>query len=128
MRALLDTSSFLWFIAGSDSLSIKARDLIVDMNNDLFLSVASLWEIAIKMSIGKLKLLRSFEQIIPAQLEENFINILPIELNHLSQIIELPFHHRDPFDRLIIAQGMTEGLPVISSDASFQMYPVEVIW
>ena len=128
MRALLDTSSFLWFIAGSDSLSIKARDLIVDMNNDLFLSVASLWEIAIKMSIGKLKLLRSFEQIIPAQLEENFINILPIELNHLSQIIELPFHHRDPFDRLIIAQGMTEGIPVISSDASFQMYPVEVIW
>jgi PIN domain nuclease of toxin-antitoxin system len=128
MRALLDTSSFLWFVAGSDSLSIKARDLIVDMNNDLFLSVASLWEIAIKMSIGKLKLLRSFEQIIPAQLEENFINILPIELNHLSQIIELPFHHRDPFDRLIIAQGMTEGLPVISSDASFQMYPVEVIW
>jgi PIN domain nuclease of toxin-antitoxin system len=98
------------------------------MNNDLFLSVASLWEIAIKMSIGKLKLLRSFEQIVPAQLEENFINILPIELNHLSQIIELPFHHRDPFDRLIIAQGMTEGLPVISSDASFQMYPVEVIW
>lgn len=128
MRTLLDTSSFLWFVAGSDSLSIKARDLIVDMNNDLFLSVASLWEIAIKMSIGKLKLLRSFEQIIPAQLEENFINILPIELNHLSQIIELPFHHRDPFDRLIIAQGMTEGLPVISSDASFQMYPVEVIW
>jgi PIN domain nuclease of toxin-antitoxin system len=128
MRALLDTSSFLWFVAGSDSLSIKARDLIVDINNDLFLSVASLWEIAIKISIGKLKLLRSFEQIIPAQLEENFINILPIELNHLSQIIELPFHHRDPFDRLIIAQGMTEGLPVISSDASFQMYPVEVIW
>ena len=128
MRALLDTSSFLWFIAGSDSLSIKARDLIVDMNNDLFLSVASLWEIAIKMSIGKLKLLRSFEQIVPVQLEENFINILPIELNHLSQIIELPFHHRDPFDRLIIAQGMTEGIPVISSDASFQMYPVEVIW
>ena len=128
MRALLDTSSFLWFIAGSDSLSIKARDLIVDMNNDLFLSVASLWEIAIKMSIGKLKLLRSFEQIVPAQLEENFINILPIELNHLSQIIELPFHHRDPFDRLIIAQSMTEGLPVISRDASFQMYPVEVIW
>lgn len=128
MRALLDTNSFLWFISGSDRLSVNARSLIADIKNDLFLSVASLWEIAIKTSIGRLELLRPFDQLIPSQLEENDINILPIELNHLSQIIELPFHHRDPFDRLIIAQGMIEELPVISSDASFRMYPIEVIW
>ena len=128
MRALLDTNSFLWFIAGSDRLSINARNIIVDLNNDLFLSVASLWEIAIKISIGKLELLSSFEQLIPAQLEENDISILSIGLNHVSGIIELPFYHRDPFDRLIIAQGMTEKLAVISSDASFGMYPIEVIW
>ena len=128
MRALLDTNSFIWFISGSDRLSVNARNLIADIKNDLFLSVASLWEIAIKTSIGRLELLRPFDQLIPSQLEENAINILPIELNHLSQIIELPFHHRDPFDRLIIAQGMIEELPVISSDASFRMYPIEVIW
>ncbi len=128
MRALLDTNSFLWFIAGSDRLSVNARNVIADLNNDLFLSLASLWEIAIKVSIGKLELLPSFEELIPAQLEENDIKLLPLDLNHLSELIRLPFHHRDPFDRLIIVQGMTEGLPLISKDASFKMYPIEVIW
>jgi len=128
MRALLDTNSFLWFIAGSDRLSVNARNIIADLTNHLFLSIASLWEIAIKISIGRLELLRPFEQLIPAQIEENDITILPIELSHLSEIIELPFHHRDPFDRLIIVQGIREKLPVISNDTSFRMYPVEVIW
>ena len=127
MRALLDTNSFLWFIAGSDRLSVNARNVIADLNNDLFLSLASLWEIAIKVSIGKLELLPSFEELIPAQLEENDIKLLPLDLNHLSELIRLPFHHRDPFDRLIIVQGMTEGLPLINKDASFKMYPIEVI-
>lgn len=128
MRALLDTSVFLWFISDSDRLSINARNYIADMGNELILSVASLWEIAIKTSLGKLELLRSFDQLITTQLEENEVEVLPIELNHLSEVIKLPFHHRDPFDRIIIAQSMAEELPVITSDAAFQKYPINVIW
>jgi len=127
MRALLDTSCFLWFIAGSDRLSINARNFILDLNNELVLSAASLWEIAIKVSLGKLDLLQSFEELITTQIESNAINLLPIEIKHLSTFIKLPFHHRDPFDRLIIAQGVTEGIPVISGDSVFQKYNVEVI-
>lgn len=128
MRALFDTGTFLWFISDSDRLSMNARNNIADLENELILSVASLWEIAIKSSLGKLELLRPFDQLIPEQLEINSVDILPIELNHLSSVIKLPFHHRDPFDRLIIAQSITEDLPVISSDKAFQMYPIDVIW
>ncbi len=128
MQTLLDTSAFLWFISGNDRLSNKARNHIADFNNDLVISIVSLWEIAIKTSIGKLELLSPFEQLIPIQLEKNAIEILPIELNHLSATISLEFHHRDPFDRLIIAQGITEQIPVITSDAFFSKYPVDVIW
>ncbi len=128
MRAVLDTSVFLWFISDSDRLSINARNYIADMENELILSVASLWEIAIKTSLGKLELLRSFDQLITTQLEENEVKVLPIELNHLSEVIKLPFHHRAPFDRIIIAQSMAEELPVITSDAAFQRYPISVIW
>ncbi len=128
MRVLLDTSAFLWFISGSDRLSAKARNFIADLNNELVLSIASLWEIAIKTSLGKLELFRPFDQLISVQLDKNDIEILPLELNHLSAVITLEFHHRDPFDRLIIAQGITEGLPVITSDSNFTIYPVNIIW
>ncbi|MDA3918384.1 MAG: type II toxin-antitoxin system VapC family toxin [Deltaproteobacteria bacterium] len=128
MPALLDTNAFLWFISGSDRLSGNARDYMVDFDNELVLSAASLWEIAIKTSLGKLELLSPFDQLIPVQLQKNAIDVLPIELDHLSVIINLEFHHRDPFDRLIIAQGITEQIPVITSDAMFAKYPVEVIW
>jgi len=128
MQVLIDTSSFIWFIAGSDKLSINARNFIIDINNELILSVASLWEIAIKASIGKIQLSQSFGQLIPEQLQNNGIEVLPIELKHLSAVIELPFHHRDPFDRLIIAQGIAEGLPLISNDTNFRKYAVEVLW
>jgi len=128
MRALLDTGAFLWFISDSDRLSMNARNCIADLENELILSVASLWEIAIKSSLEKLELLRPFDQLIPEQLEINSVNILPIELNHLSNVIKRPFHNRDPFDRLIIAQSITEDLPVISSDKASQMYPIHVIW
>lgn len=127
MRVLIDTNIFLWFIAGSDRLSDSARRTIADIENELLLSVASLWEIAIKSSLGKLELLRPFDQLIPEQLEINEIDVLPIELSHLSRIINLPLHHRDPFDRLIIAQSIVENLPIITSDAKFQQYSVQVI-
>ncbi len=128
MRVLLDTSAFLWFISGSDLLSLNARNIMLDFNNDLVLSAVSLWEIAIKTSLGKLELLDSFDRLMPAQLEEHAIDVLPVELDHLSKVINLEFHHKDPFDRLIIAQGITGQIPVITSDVMFTKYPVEVIW
>jgi len=128
MRVLLDTNSFLWFISGNDRLSIDAKNFIADMQNQLVLSAASLWEIAIKISLGKLDLLQPYGQFIPQQLEENDIAVLPLEIGHLNKVIDLPFHHRDPFDRLIIAQALTEGIPVVSSDAVFSQYAVKLIW
>ena len=128
MHALLDTSSFLWFIAGDDRLSVTARNFMADLNNELVLSVASLWEIAIKVSLGKLDLLRPFGELIPEQLKDNEITVLHIELTHLSVVMELPFHHRDPFDRLIVAQSISEALPVISRDAFFSEYSIELMW
>lgn len=128
MRVLLDTNSFLWFISGSDRLSIDAKNFIADMQNQLVLSAASLWEIAIKISLGKLDLLQPYGQLISQQLEENDIAVLPLEIGHLNKVIDLPFHHRDPFDRLIIAQALAEEIPVISSDAVFSQYAVKLIW
>ena len=128
MRALIDTSTFLWSISDSDKLSANARQFIADLENDILLSAASLWEIAIKTSLGKLELLLPFNRLIPEQLEQNAITVLPVEVRHLSGIIDLPFHHRDPFDRLIIAQGLAEQLPVITKDAAFSQYPVQLIW
>jgi len=128
MRLLLDTSSFLWFVAGSDKLSRKARELMENFDNELVLSVASLWEMAIKVSIGKLEMLREFDEFIPEKLEENEIEILHVRLAHLSEMMKLPFHHRDPFDRLIIAQSISENLPVIACDGIFKEYPVEIRW
>jgi len=128
MRVLLDTSSFIFFISGSRQLSTTARELMEDFGNKLFMSVASLWEMAIKINTGKLELTEPFERIIPEKLEENDIKILQIKTQHLFRLIKLPFHHRDPFDRLILAQGLSEKLPIISPDRAFHAYPVEIIW
>ena len=128
MRALLDTNSFLWFISGSDKLSGQARNFMSELNNQLALSVSGLWEIAIKISLGRLELARPFEQFMQEQLRENAIEVLPIEIRHLTKLIQLPFHHRDPFDRLLIAQAIAEGIPVISADTVFKDYGIEVIW
>ena len=128
MRILLDTHSFLWFIEGSHKLSGKAREIIADFENELLLSVGSLWEITIKTSLGKLELSEPLEELTKNQLKEDEINVLPIELKHLWALKKLPFHHRDPFDRLIVAQGISENLPIISKDSAFSDYDVEIIW
>lgn len=128
MNILLDTHAFLWFIAGSDELSDKAREHIEDENNRVFLSAASLWEMAIKVSLGKLTLSEPFETLIPEQLALNGVEILGITVAHTTQVANLPFHHRDPFDRLIIAQALEEQLPVISVDGAFDEYGVKRIW
>jgi PIN domain nuclease of toxin-antitoxin system len=128
MKLLLDTHTFIWFIMGSPDLSANARALIEDMANEKFLSVASLWEIAIKMSIGKLTLSAPFDVLIPQQLSLNGFELLNIEIEHAAVVATLPFYHRDPFDRLLIAQGMVEKMPVVSIDAVFDAYPIKRLW
>ncbi len=128
MQVLLDTHSFLWFIDGNPNLSNTARLLIENEDNQPFLSVASLWEMAIKVSLGKLILSQPFDSLIPQQLKTNGIDISDIKFAHLSRVSTLPFHHRDPFDRLIIAQALEEELPIISGDKAFDAYNIERLW
>lgn len=128
MNVLLDTHAFLWFFIGDTSLSARARTLIEDESNEKFFSVASLWEIAIKVSIGKLTLSAPFDEIFPDQLEKNGIDLLKITSAHASAITTLPFHHRDPFDRLLIAQAMIEQMEIVSVDPAFDRYSVTRIW
>lgn len=128
MKFLLDTHSFLWYINGHPNLSLAARDIIEDASSQPFLSVASLWEIAIKISLGKLSLAQPFEVIILEQMNLNGIQLLSIELPHLAIVAKLPFHHRDPFDRLIIAQAIVEGIPIVGADHTFDSYSINRLW
>jgi PIN domain nuclease of toxin-antitoxin system len=128
MKLLLDTHAFLWFIMGSSNLSPSARALIEDEASERFLSVASLWEIAIKLSIGKLTLSAPFDVLIPQQLSLNGIELLGVAIHHATVVSTLPFHHRDPFDRLLIAQAIVESMPIISMDTAFDMYAVNRLW
>src|ERR1044071_20379 len=127
MKLLIDTNSFLWFINDSPHLSVRAKTLL-ESDADLLLSIASLWEIAIKTSIGKLTLAQPYDLFIPQQLAQNAVDILPISLAHLTVVSTLPFHHRDPFDRLLLAQAMIEQLPIVSVDAAFDAYPIQRLW
>ena len=128
MNLILDTHSFLWFIMGSPRLSGNARALIEDDAHDKRLSTASLWEMAIKLSLGRLTLAEPFGALIPQQLRVSGIEILNIAIDHLAVLTTLPFHHRDPFDRLIIAQAIVEQCPIVSVDPAFDVYPVERLW
>jgi PIN domain nuclease of toxin-antitoxin system len=128
VKLLLDTHAFLWFIAGSERLSAIARELIEDSANQPLLSAASLWEMAIKLSLGRLQLGRPFENLIPEQMRLNGIQLLGIELEHVTPVTTLPFHHRDPFDRLLVAQAMVEQMPIVSADPAFDAYPIERLW
>jgi PIN domain nuclease of toxin-antitoxin system len=128
MRVLLDTHSVLWFLTGNEKLSTTAQEVMIDFENELVLSIASLWEIAIKVSLGKLELERPFEELFPSQLREHEIELLHMMVPHLVKVASLPFHHRDPFDRVIIAQSLAEGLPVITADPAFRSYGVTIIW
>lgn len=128
MRLLLDTHAFLWFINGDDKLSQRSRALIQEYNNEVLVSIATLWEIAIKISLNKLELLQPFEIIIPKELADNEFTLLAIKLEYLVELRKLPFYHRDPFDRLLIAQSLSEKLPLISKDDQFDNYGVERTW
>jgi PIN domain nuclease of toxin-antitoxin system len=127
MTILLDTHTFLWFINDSSELSRNATELL-ESDVDLLLSVASLWEIAIKVNLKKLTLPDAYEIFIPQQIALNSIQILPIALQHLTLVAKLPLHHRDPFDRLLIAQAIAEDIQIISKDTKFDFYSVERRW
>lgn len=128
MRGLLDTHTFLWFIAGDPKLSAVARTFIEDDANDKILSIASPWEIAIKASRRKLPLAEPFHVLIPREISGNGFDLLPITLDHLAVLSTLPFHHTDPFDRLIIAQAIVERIPIIGKDSAFDAYAIRRIW
>ena len=124
MKILIDTHIFLWFINNDPQLSLTAKTLL-ESDVELLLSVASLWEIAIKVGTGKMTLPKPFEIFIPEQIQQNEVAILPIAIEHLTYITTLPFHHRDPFDRLLIAQSIVEGIPIVSVDVAFNSYEVD---
>lgn len=128
MRLLLDTHGFLWFVGGNTKLSAQARQLIEDEGNEVFLSVGSLWEIAIKMSTGKLALTSPFEVLIPQQLSVNRIILLDIAISHTIVVSNLPPYHKDPFDRLLVAQALVEQLPIVSIDSALDAYGVTRLW
>lgn len=123
---LLDTHTFIWLSENDPNLPSNLRDMI-DAADTVYLSIASLWEIAVKLNIGKLSLQRSYETI-GAELETSDILLLPISFIDTTQIRDLPLHHRDPFDRMLIAQAITRSLVLISRDAKFDAYPVQRLW
>ena len=128
MRLLLDTHTFIWFFKGNPKLSNQIRVLIEDESNEKLLSVASIWEMAIKQSMGKLSFSLPFEAFITQQLSINDFNLLDIRINHITIVATLPFHHRDPFDRLLIAQAMAEQIPILSADSAFDAYSINRLW
>ncbi len=127
MRVLLDTHALIWFIQGDNKLTRKAKNIIEANDNLVYVSIASIWEIVIKTSLGKLELKRSIDNVFEF-LEDNQIKIIQITQDHLNAQLKLPLHHRDPFDRLLIPQAHSENISIITADQHFKPYPVEVIW
>ena len=121
MRLLLDTHTFLWYYSGSSELSEFARKCIDNPQNEFYISIVSLWEISIKNSIGKLDLDKPFDEFCKEIVEMGF-TILPIDIAHLIKSSTLPFHNRDPFDRILIAQAISENLDFVSRDAIVDSY------
>lgn len=128
MRVLLDTHAFLWWVRDDGRLSGKARDALSDAGNELLFSVVSGWEIAIKAQLGQLRASEDVGAYLSGQLSINSMQVLPVYLSHAVRAADLPNHHRDPFDRLLVAQALVEDLPLVSVDPEISRYPVEVIW
>ncbi len=124
MRLLIDSHALVWWREGSRALTTAARDSIADPANDVLVSIAGLWELAIKEASGKLKLPADLETIV---VEERF-SVLAINFDHLRRLKALPRHHRDPFDRMMIAQALAEGIPIATGDRAFARYGVQIVW
>jgi PIN domain nuclease of toxin-antitoxin system len=127
VRILLDTQAWLWMLGAPERLNEEARQLVEDAGNDLLLSSASSWEIAIKWSLGKLELPDPPEDYVPSRLRTSGVTPIPIEHSHALRVTELEPHHRDPFDRLLIAQALVEDVPILTADRVFADYPIERI-
>ena len=127
MKLLVDTQSFIWFVENDKQLPLKIKNELEDHNNIIIISIASLWEMAIKMSLGKLKLSCDLAKMID-KLYQNGFEILPILPEHIIKLSTLEYFHRDPFDRIIISQGLTENIPIVSSDEIFDDYHVKRKW
>jgi PIN domain nuclease of toxin-antitoxin system len=128
VRLLLDTHALLWFYLGDLQLSAVARAAIADPANSKFVSPASYWELAIKISLGKYVLAETYDEFIEHAIFDNGFAILPVEPKHTAALIVLPHHHKDPFDRLLVAQAQVEGIPLVSGDAIFDQYPITRLW
>ena len=128
MRLLLDTHAFIWYTTDSSRLTATGRSLIDNGENDILLSTASVWEMAIKHSIGRLTFSMPFMEFIKQQIAVNRIDIVEITFDHIEVVASLPLHHRDPFDRLIIPQSMVQQIPILSVDAIFDAYAIARVW
>lgn len=128
MKLLLDTHALLWFLSGDSRLSESARLAIEDLENTRHFSIATAWEIAIKVSLGKLQLVVPFEELLPGQLQSNRIDLLPLLPAHLQALLDLPYHHRDPFDRMLIAQARVEDAAIVSIDSALDEYGARRLW
>ena len=124
MKYLLDTHALIWFLEGDQRLSATAQNIICNDDTDIFVSIVSLWEMAIKISLGKLELSQSLDQIIDKLPQQN-ITLLPINPAHVLAVLKLPFKHRNPFDRLLIGQALVEKMKFISNEALFLRYSVD---
>jgi PIN domain nuclease of toxin-antitoxin system len=127
MKLPLDTHIFIWWADQSEKLSPVALSALEDETNDLLLSVASVWEMQIKIQLGKLKLSLPLKELVNNQQEINDLMVSPVELTHVLALDALPFHHKDPFDRLLIAQSIAEGLTIVTADSQFSTYSVKLL-
>ena len=128
MKYLIDTHTLLWILTDDSRLSKKAKRLYLDPQNEILFSMAGMWELAIKSSMKRLSLKKSLEEFVREHIKGNDIGILHIELPHVLRVEHLPFHHRDPFDRLLISQSIENNLTLISSDKTFDLYKIQRIW
>jgi len=126
MKVLLDTHTFLWAIIDEKKLSPRVRRVMA--SSELWWSVVSLWEAIQKAQMGKLSLPLPAGPFLTGELSSNHVRLLPVSLSHVLRVEELPLHHRDPFDRLLVAQSIEEGWPIVTADPWFARYPVDVIW
>lgn len=127
MKVLLDTHAWLWWIAAPERLNQTALALITDRSTELYFSAASAWEIAIKHGLGKIGLPEAPARFLPTRLNRDGIASLPVQMVHALRVADLPAHHRDPFDRLLVAQAQIEAMPILSADRLLQAYDVEIL-
>lgn len=128
MKYLLDTQVFLWWSDRYTNLSGKVYSICEDTDNELLLSIVSIWEIQIKVQLEKLQLPDTLKQIVTTQQQKNNFDILPIHPHHIYGLGQLAAHHKDPFDRMLISQALYEGIPILTKDDAIKKYPVKVIW